>query len=89
MFKMKEYKILKFPLVTEKAVRLMEGENKLIFIVDTKSTKPEIKEAIEKEFKVKVRKVNTLFNLKGEKKAYILLSNETPAIDVATQLGLM
>ncbi len=86
---MKEYKTLKFPLATEKAVRLMESENKLIFIVNQKSTKSDIKESIEKEFNVKVKKVNTLFNLKGEKKAYVSLSGDTPAIDVATQLGLM
>jgi len=67
----------------------MEVENKLIFIVDRTSTKPQIKKAIEEVFKVKVLKVNTLISNKGIKKAYILLSPETPAIDVATQLGLM
>ena len=83
------YKIIKHPLSTEKAVRLMESENKLVFIVDKNSTKLEIKGALEKEFKIKVKKVNTLFTTKGKKKAYISLSPETPAIDVVTQLGLM
>ena len=82
------YKIIKYPLATEKAVRLMEAENKLIFVVDKKATKPQIKEAIETAFKVKVLKVNTLIQ-KGEKRAYLKLSPETPAIDIATQLGLM
>lgn len=82
------YTIIKYPLSTEKAVRLMESENKLVFIVDKKATKPQIKEAIEQAFKVKIIKVNTLIG-KGQKKAYIKLSPETPAIDVATQLGLM
>jgi large subunit ribosomal protein L23 len=86
---MDQFKILKHPLATEKAVRLMEAENKLVFIVDRKSTKAQIKEAIEKTFKVQVLKVNTMISHKGMKKAYILLSAETPAIDVATQLGLM
>ena len=86
---MKQYNIIKYPLATEKAIRIMETENKLIFIVDKKSTKAQIKEAIESEFKVKIKKVNTLYNNQGEKKAYISLSQETPAIDVATQLGLM
>jgi large subunit ribosomal protein L23 len=86
---MDPYQILKHPLATEKAVRIMEVENKLIFIVDRTSTKPQIKKAIEEVFKVKVLKVNTLISNKGIKKAYILLSAETPAIDVATQLGLM
>ncbi len=86
---MDPYKIIKNPLATEKAVRLMEAENKLVLIVNRKSTKSQIKEAVEEAFKVKVIKVNTLIDNKGIKKAYILLSVDTPAIDVATQLGLM
>jgi len=86
---MKQYRIIKYPLATEKAVRLMESENKLLFVVDNKARKPEIKEAVEKEFKLKVVKVNTLIDRDGKKRAYIAVSPETPAIDVATQLGLM
>lgn len=82
------YTVIKNPLMTEKAVRLMESENKLIFLVDKKAKKPEIKKAMEEIFKVKVLKVNTMIQ-KGQKKAYITLSKETPAMDVATQLGLM
>ena len=82
------YDIVKYPLMTEKAVRLMEAENKLIFVVDKKAKKPEIKKAVEEVFKVKVLKVSTLI-VKGKKKAYTKLSPDTPAIDVATQLGLM
>jgi len=83
------YSIVKHPLATEKAVRLMEAENKLIFIVDKKATKPEIKKAIEEMFKVKVEKVNTLIDTTGRKKAYLKLSMETPAIDIATQMGII
>ena len=82
------YDIIKNPLMTEKAVRLLESENKLIFIVDKKAKKPEIKKAVEEIFKVKVLKVNTLI-IQGKKKAYLKLSPDTPAMDVATQLGLM
>ena len=67
----------------------MESENKLVFIVDKKAKKQEIKEEIEKTFKVKVVKVNMFVDPKGRKKAYIKFSDETPAIDIATQLGLM
>jgi len=86
---MSDHPIIKYPLATEKSIRLMESENKLIFIVGTESTKPEIAKAIEDEFKVKVDKVRTLIDRKGRKKAYITFSAETPAIDVATKLGLM
>lgn len=82
-------KVIKHPLSTEKSIRLMESENKLVFVVDMRARKPEIKEAIEKTFKVKVEKVTTLITPKGKKRAYVKLSPETPALDVATDLGLM
>lgn len=82
-------KVIKYPLATEKAVRLMETENKLVMIVDKKSTKAEIKKTVEKMFNVKVLKVNVMNMQDNRKKAYILLSIDTPAIDVATKLGLM
>ena len=86
---MDPYKIVKYPLTTEKSVRIMESENKLTFIVSIKAKKVEIKDAVEKLFKVKVIDVNTMVSPQGLKKAYVRLSPETPAIDVATQLGLM
>ncbi|MBS3135181.1 50S ribosomal protein L23 [Candidatus Woesearchaeota archaeon] len=87
---MKEiYNIIKHPISTEKAVRLMESENKLTFIVDIKVKKQEIKKALEELFKIKIVKINTLILPSGKKKAYVRLSHETPAIDVATQLGLI
>ncbi|MBW2968151.1 50S ribosomal protein L23 [Candidatus Woesearchaeota archaeon] len=82
-------KVIKYPLSTEKSIRLMEAENKLVFVVDMRAKKPEIKEAIERTFKVKVDKVTTLITPKGKKRAYVRLSPETPALDVATDLGLM
>jgi ribosomal protein uL23 len=81
--------IIKYPLSTEKSIRLMESENKLVFIVENKAKKPEIKKAIEETFNVKVANVNTLNDTKGRKKAFVTLSQETPAIDLATKLGLM
>ena len=67
----------------------MESENKLIFVVALKATKAQIKQAIEEMFKVKVVSVNTFITPAAEKRAYIKFSDETPAIDVATNLGLM
>ncbi|HLC22722.1 MAG TPA: 50S ribosomal protein L23 [Candidatus Nanoarchaeia archaeon] len=81
--------VLKYPLTTEKNVKLMQSENKLVFIVEKSATKPEIKKAAEEFFKIKVVKVNTSILSSGEKKAYLKLAPETPAIDVATQLGLI
>jgi large subunit ribosomal protein L23 len=81
--------VIKYPLSTEKSIRLMEAENKLIFVVDIKANKHEIKKAIERTFKVKVEDVKTLITPKGQKRAYVRLSPETPALDIATDLGLM
>jgi len=89
LFKMDEFKIIKYPLSTEKSIRLMESENKLIFVVDIKAKKPEIKKAIEKAFKSKVIKVNTFISAKGEKRAYVQFAKDSPAIDIATNMGLM
>lgn len=80
--------IVKYPLSTEKSVKLMESDNKLTFIVNKKSNKQEIKKQIEEQFKVKVIKINTSIS-KGKKKAYVKLDSKTPAIDIATQLGLI
>jgi len=85
---MDTYKTIKYPLSTEKSIRLMESENTLIFIVDKKATRIDVKKSIEDAFNVKVTRVRTLIT-KGKKKAYVQFSNETPAIDVATKLGLM
>jgi len=81
--------VIRYPLSTEKSIRLMEAENKLVFIVERTAKKREIKAAIEKTFQVKVVKVNTEITPKGTKKAYIKLAPENLAIDVATKLGLM
>ncbi len=86
---MKTRNIIKNPLATEKSIRLMEAENKLIFVVDKKASKGEIKKAIEYAFKVKIVSVNTFVSAGGEKRAYVKFSSETPAIDVATQLGII
>ena len=50
--------IVRRPIVTEKATRLME-QNKYTFAVTPNATKPAIKAAIESLFQVKITKVNT------------------------------
>ena len=85
---MEPHEIISHLISTEKEIRLMEAENKLVFAVAKKAKKAEIKKAVEEMFKVKVSKVNTLLK-GGKKKAYVKLSEETPAIDIATQMGMM
>ena len=85
---MDPHKIIRYPLSTEKSIRLMESQNKMVFVVDIDADKGVIKKAVEEMFKVKVENVKTHI-MGGEKKAYVKFSNESPAIDIATQMGLM
>jgi large subunit ribosomal protein L23 len=62
------YDIIVSPVVTEKAT-LASEHNKVMFKVASKATKPQIKEAVEKLFDVKVKSVNTLVR-KGKIKAF-------------------
>ena len=81
--------ILIRPVQSEKALRLIEQNNTLTFIVDRKATKHDIKRAIEEAFGVKVEKVNTLIMPRGEKKAYIKLAPGYSAADIAARLGIL
>jgi len=76
------------PVATEKAIKLVEIENVLVFEVDRRVNKTKIKEEFEKIFKVKVEGVRTLVR-KNKKLAYIRLDKKNPAIDLATKLGMM
>ncbi len=77
------------PVSTEKCIRLMESENKIVFVVEPRADKRSIKKAVETMFKAKVSQVNTLRTNTGEKRAYVQFTQETPAVDIATQLGMM
>ena len=61
------HSIIKKMLLTEKGTRLTEKENKYLFRVDGSANKIEIKQAVEKQFGVKVAKVNTM-NRPGKNK---------------------
>jgi len=86
---MNPFKIIKFPSGTEKSIRLMDSENKLVFYVERTAKKAEIKKAIEEGYDVKIVKINTMITNKGMKKAYVKLAEDNPAIDLATKLGMM
>jgi large subunit ribosomal protein L23 len=65
---MKENQIIRRPLVTEKSTILRDaGQNVIVFEVDPKANKVEVKDAVEKLFKVKVDDVR-LFNVRGKVK---------------------
>lgn len=80
--------IIKQPYVTEKTFTMMEKENKLVFLVNEKFNKRAIKQALEILYDVKVESVNTANTIYG-KKAYIKLSGENAASNLATKLGIV
>jgi large subunit ribosomal protein L23 len=80
--------ILLKPVTSEKAVKLIEIDNVLIFSVSRRETKQSIRKEFEKIFSVKVDKINTL-SRGNQKYAYIKIKKEFPAIDIATKLGMI
>lgn len=86
---MDNHEIIFYPLMTESASLMVEKDNKLIFIVNLKAGKADIKKAVEELYEVKVRKVNLQITNQGLKKAYVKLTPEFRASDVAIKLGIL
>lgn len=80
--------IIKHALSTEKSIKAIEAENKLVFQVDPHATKKDVKEEVEALFNAKVERVNTVI-IGAKKRAIVKFAPESPAIDIATKLGLM
>ena len=93
----RHYDVIVSPVITEKATVASE-HNKVVFKVASKATKPQIKDAIEKLFDVKVKSVNTLvrkgktkvfrgqFGSQSDTKRAVVTLEEGHRIDVTTGL---
>lgn len=86
---MKSADVIYYPLMTESASLMVERDNKLIFIVNLKANKNDIKRAVEELYDVKVDRVTLLITPQGEKKAFVRLEPDYKASDVAIKLGLL
>jgi large subunit ribosomal protein L23 len=75
--------------MTEVSSRLLEAENKLVFIVNRSATKQDIKAAVEELYDVVVDKVNSTITSEGTKKAFVKLSPDYKAVDIAIKLGIL
>lgn len=76
------------PITSEKAVKLIDLENTLLFETEREARKPTIKKEVETLFSVKVDKVRT--HIQGNKKyAYVKLNKNNLATDVAAKLGMI
>lgn len=80
---------LRFVLMTEKAVQMIETQNKLVFIVNRRSDKKEIKQAIEQAFQSSVKHVNTMIDESGRKKAFVKFKEPGQAGEIAIRLGII
>merc|ERR1719348_1412604 len=87
--KLDQYRLIKYPLTTESAMKKIEDNNTLVFIVDKRANKPMIKMAVKKLYDIEVQKVNTLIRPDCEKKAYVRLASDYDALDVANKIGII
>uniref|UniRef100_G1QA21 Large ribosomal subunit protein uL23 n=1 Tax=Myotis lucifugus TaxID=59463 RepID=G1QA21_MYOLU len=85
--KLDHYAIIKFPLTTKSAMKKIEDNNTLVFIVDVQANKYQIKQAVKKLYDIDVAKVKTLIRPDGEK-AYVRLAPDYDALDVAKKFGV-
>ncbi|KAF2457140.1 60S ribosomal protein L23-like protein [Lineolata rhizophorae] len=84
------HKIIIHPLNTESAMKKIEENNTLVFIVDVKANKRQIKAALKKLYDVDCLKVNTLIRPDGKKKAFARLTSDVDALDIAaTKLSIV
>jgi LSU ribosomal protein L23P len=77
----RHYDTITAPLITEKATLLTE-RNQVVFRVPLTATKPQIKEAVEALFKVKVKAVNTI-RVEGKTKRFRGVPGKRPDIKKA------
>lgn len=86
---MDPYDIILYPVMTEVTSRILETENKLVFAVNVRATKADVKRAVEELYEVVVDKVNVAITPRGEKKAFVKLHPDYKAVDVAIKLGIL
>ncbi|KAJ8542221.1 hypothetical protein K7X08_017087 [Anisodus acutangulus] len=87
--KLDHYTILKYPLTTESAMKKIEDNNTLVFIVNIHADKKKIKDAVKKMYDIQTKNVNTLITPDGTNKAYVRLTPDYDALDVANKIGII
>ena len=70
-------------------MKKIEDNNTLVFIVDTIANKRQIKAAVKDMYEIQCQKVNTLIRPDGQKKAYVRLTQDYDALDVANRIGII
>ncbi|MBI4139653.1 50S ribosomal protein L23 [Candidatus Woesearchaeota archaeon] len=85
---MQDLDVIKGALSTEKCVRLIDSQNTLVFVVDKKSSKDDVKRAVKELFSVEPLRVNTMIQ-GGRKKAFVVFKKDVLAKDIATSMGVL
>lgn len=83
------FDIIKFVVMTEKAIQLIESQNKLVFVVDRNAEKKDIKKAVENAFSANVSNVQTMIDQLGRKKAFVRFAKAGEAGEIAIKLGIL
>ncbi|CCH58568.1 hypothetical protein TBLA_0A07790 [Henningerozyma blattae CBS 6284] len=81
------HKVVEKPINSETAMKQVEDGNTLVFQVSLKSNKYQIKKAVKELYEVDVESVNTLIRPNGTKKAYVRLTPDFDALDIANRIG--
>ncbi|KAI8927487.1 ribosomal protein L23/L15e core domain-containing protein [Entophlyctis helioformis] len=84
-----QFKVIKFPLNTETAMKKVETHNTLVFVCDVRANKKQIADAVFKLYQVKAANVNTLVRPDGTKKAFVRLVADADALEVANKIGFI
>ena len=89
MRKNDQFRIIRAPLTSESAMKKIEEHNTLVFLCDPKASKTQIKKALSKLYEIECAKINALIRPDGQKKAYVKLTTDFDALDVANRIGVV
>eukprot|EP01128_Nolandella_sp_AFSM9_P010320 TRINITY_DN7106_c0_g1_i1.p1 TRINITY_DN7106_c0_g1~~TRINITY_DN7106_c0_g1_i1.p1 ORF type:complete len:145 (+),score=51.99 TRINITY_DN7106_c0_g1_i1:56-490(+) len=84
-----KFTVIKYPLATESAMKKIEDANTIVFIVDIRANKNQIKAVVKELYNVEVTKCNVLITPAGAKKAYCKLAADYDALEVSNKIGLV
>jgi len=87
--KFDKYAIIKAPVTSETAMKRIEDHNTMVFIVDIRANKIQIKKAVSDLYGIQAAKVNTLIRPDGKKKAYVKLTVDHDALEAAHKLQII
>ncbi len=83
------FNVIKYPLTTESIVKKIQRGNTIVFIVNSSANKKLISKTVKNLYKATPVKINTLIQANGEKKAFIKLTSDCDALDVANKVGFI